>query len=85
MKKDGRDVEMILTYKLMDGSKYGLSTGTKRGFCTKEFYEFDSVEEIETLMLGLADMLNKIRLEHNGKLPKGGKREYINEVRKWQK
>lgn len=46
MKKDGRDVEMILTYKLMDGSKYGLSTGTKRGFCTKEFYEFDSVESI---------------------------------------
>lgn len=72
MKKDGRDVEMILTYKLMDGSKYGLSTGTKRGFCicTKEFYEFDSVEEIETLMLGLADMLNKIRLEHNGKFPR---------------
>lgn len=54
----------------MDGSKYGLSTGTKRGFCTKEFYEFDSVEEIETLMLGLADMLNKIRLEHNGKFPR---------------
>ena len=53
-----------------DGSKYGLSTGAKRGFCTREFYEFDSVEEIETLMLGLADMLNKIRLEHNGKLPR---------------
>lgn len=73
MKKDGRDVEMILTYKLMDGSKYGLSTGTKRGFCTictKEFYNFDSVEEIETLMLGLADMLNKIRLEYNGKFPR---------------
>ena len=35
-------------------------------------------------MLGLADMLNKIRLEHNGKF-QGGKREYINEVRKWQK
>ena len=70
MEKDGRDVEMILTYKLEDGSKYGLSTGAKRGFCTKEFYEFDSVEEIETPMLGLADMLNKIRLEHNGKLPR---------------
>lgn len=70
MEKDGRDVEMILTYKLVDGSKYGLSTGAKRGFCTKEFYEFDSVEEVETLMLGLADMLNKIRLEHNGKLPR---------------
>lgn len=61
---------MILTYKLVDGSKYGLSTGTKRGFCTREFYDFDSVEEIETLMLGLADMLNKIRLEHNGKFPR---------------
>lgn len=47
MEKDGRDVEMILTYKLVDGSKYGLSTGAKLGFCTKEFYEFDSVEEIE--------------------------------------
>ena len=70
MKKDSRDVEMILTYKLEDGSKYGLSTGAKRGFCTREFYEFDSVEEVEILMLGLADMLNKIRLEHNGKLPR---------------
>ena len=70
MKKDGRDVEMILTYKPMNGSRYGLSTGTKRGFCTREFYEFDSVEEVETLMLGLADMINKIRLEHNGKLPR---------------
>lgn len=70
MKKDSRDVEMILTYKLEDGSKYGLSTGAKRGFCTREFYEFDSVEEVETLMLGLADMLNKIILEHNGKLPR---------------
>lgn len=70
MKKDGRDVEMILTYKPMNGSRYGLSTGTKRGFCTREFYEFDSVEEVETLMLGLADMLNKIRLEYNGKLPR---------------
>ena len=68
MKKDGRDVGMILMYKLMDGSKYGLSTGTKQSFCTREFYEFDSIEEIETLMLGLADMLNKIRLEHNRKL-----------------
>ena len=29
MEKDGRDVEMILTYKLEDGSKYGLSTGAK--------------------------------------------------------
>lgn len=70
MKKDGRDVGMILMYKLMDGSKYGLSTGTKQNFCTREFYEFDSIEEIEILMLGLADMLNKIRLEHNGKLPR---------------
>lgn len=76
MEKDGRDVEMILTYKLEDGSKYGLSTGAKRGFCTREFYEFDSVEEVETLMLGLADMLNKIRLEHNGN-SQGGKRENI--------
>ena len=42
----------------------------KRGICTKEFYDFDSVEEIGTLMLGLADMLNKIRLEHNGKFPR---------------
>lgn len=70
MEKDGRNVEMILTYKLVDGSKYGLSTGAKLGFCTKEFYEFDNVEEIETLMLGLADMLNKIRLEYNGKFPR---------------
>ena len=70
MQKDSRDAEIIFTYKLVDGSKYGLSTGTKRGFCTREFYDFDSVEEIETLMLGLADMLNKIRLEHNGKFPR---------------
>ena len=70
MQKDSKDAEIIFTYRLVDGTKYGLSTGTKRGFCTKEFYEFDSVEEIETLMLGLADMLNKIRLEHNGKLPR---------------
>lgn len=70
MQKDSKDAEIIFTYRLVDGTKYGLSTGTKRGFCTKEFYDFDSVEEIETLMLGLADMLNKIRLEHNGKFPR---------------
>lgn len=70
MQKDSRDAEIIFTYRLVDGSKYGLSTGTKRGFCTREFYDFDNVEEIETLMLGLADMLNKIRLEHNGKFPR---------------
>lgn len=70
MQKDSRDAEIIFTYRLVDGTKYGLSTGTKRGFCTREFYDFDSVEEIETLMLGLADMLNKIRLEHNGKFPR---------------
>ena len=70
MQKDSKDAEIIFTYRLVDGTKYGLSTGTKRGICTKEFYNFDSVEEIETLMLGLADMLNKIRLEHNGKLPR---------------
>ena len=70
MQKDSKDVEIIFTYRLVDGTKYGLSTGTKRGICTKEFYDFDSVEEIETLMLGLADMLNKIRLEHNGKFPR---------------
>lgn len=70
MQKDRKDAEIIFTYRLVDGTKYGLSTGTKRGICTKEFYDFDSVEEIETLMLGLADMLNKIRLEHNGKFPR---------------
>lgn len=70
MQKDSKDAEIIFTYRLVDGTKYRLSTGTKRGICTKEFYDFDSVEEIETLMLGLADMLNKIRLEHNGKFPR---------------
>lgn len=70
MQKDSKGAEIIFTYRLVDGTKYGLSTGTKRGICTKEFYDFDSVEEIETLMLGLADMLNKIRLEHNGKFPR---------------
>ena len=70
MQKDSKDAEIIFTYRLVDGTKYGLSTGTKRGMCTKEFYNFDSVEEIETLMLGLSDMLNKIRLEHNGKFPR---------------
>lgn len=70
MQKDSKDAEIIFTYRLVDGTKYGLSTGTKRGICTKEFYDFDSVEEIETLMLGLADMLNKIRLEHNRKFPR---------------
>lgn len=70
MQKDSKDAEIIFTYRLVDGTKYGLSTGTKRGICTKEFYDFDSVEEIEALMLGLADMLNKIRLEHNGKFPR---------------
>lgn len=70
MQKDSKDAEIIFTYRLVDGTKYELSTGTKRGICTKEFYDFDSVEEIETLMLGLADMLNKIRLEHNGKFPR---------------
>ena len=70
MQKDSKDAAIIFTYRLVDGTKYGLSTGTKRGICTKEFYDFDSVEEIETLMLGLADMLNKIRLEHNGKFPR---------------
>ena len=70
MKKDDGNAEIIFTYRVPYGAKYGLSTGEKRGFCTREFYEFDSVEEVETLMLGLADMLNKIRLEHNGKLPR---------------
>lgn len=70
MQKDSRDAEIIFTYRLVDGTKYGLSTGTKRGLCTREFYDFDSVKEIETLMLGLADMLNKIRLEHNEKFPR---------------
>ncbi len=70
MQKDSKDAEIIFTYRLVDGTKYGLSTGTKRGICTKEFYDFDSVEEIEMLMLGLADMLNKIRLEHNGNFPR---------------
>ena len=35
-----------------------------------ETLSYNSAEEIETLMLGLADMLNKIRLEHNGKFPR---------------
>lgn len=70
MQKDGRDAEIIFTYRLVDGSKYGLSIGTKRGLYTRELYDFDSVEEIEALMLGLADVLNKIKLESNGKLPR---------------
>lgn len=37
MKKDGRDVEMILTYKLEDDSKYGLSTGTNEAFVQENF------------------------------------------------
>lgn len=71
MKKDDRDVEMIFTYRSPRGAKYGLSTdGNIRFFCTGECYEFDSAEEIETLMLGLADMLNKLRLENRGRLPR---------------
>lgn len=37
MQKDSKDAEIIFTYRLVDGTKYGLSTGTKRGICTKEF------------------------------------------------
>ena len=70
MQKDSKDAEIIFTYRLVDGTKYGLSTGTKRGICIREFYDFDSAEEIKTLMFGLSDMLNKIKLEHNGKFPR---------------
>lgn len=69
MKKDDRKAEIIFTYRLPHGKKYGLSTCANLPLCTRECYEFDSVEEIETLMLGLADMLNKLRLENNGRLP----------------
>lgn len=69
MQKDGTDISIVFTCRFVDGSKYGLSIGEKYG-CIRENYDFDSVEEIETLMLGLADMLNKIKLEHNGELPR---------------
>ena len=29
MQKDSKDAEIIFTYRLVDGTKYGLSTGTK--------------------------------------------------------
>lgn len=68
MKKSDRDVEMIFTYRLPHGAEYGLSTGEKGCYCTREFFEFDNMEEIENLMLGLADMLNKLRLKTNGRI-----------------
>lgn len=61
-------VEMIFSYKVPYGNRYGLSTGNKGGFCTREMYEFENVTEIENLMLGLADMLNKIRCNNGGNL-----------------
>lgn len=69
MQKDGTDISIVFTCMFIDGTKYGLSVGEKYG-CIREFCDFDSAEEIETLMFGLADMLNKIKSEHNGKLPK---------------
>lgn len=69
MQKDGTDISIVFTCRFVDGTKYGLSVGEKHG-CIREFCDFDSVEEIETLMFGLADMLNKIKIEHNGKLPR---------------
>lgn len=69
MQKDGTDISIVFTCRFVDGTKYGLSVGEKHGYI-REFCDFDSAEEIETLMLGLADMLNKIRLEHNGKFPR---------------
>lgn len=71
MQKDSKDAEIIFTYRLVDGTKYGLSTGTKRGICTKEFYDFDSVEmKLKRLCLDWLICLIKIRLEHNGKSPR---------------
>lgn len=61
-------VEMIFSYKVPYGNRYGLSTGNKGGFFTREMYEFENVTEIENLMLGLADMLNKIRCDNGGNL-----------------
>ena len=61
MQKDGTDISIVFTCRFVDGTKYG---------CIREFCDFDSAEEIETLMFGLADMLNKIKSEHNGKLPR---------------
>lgn len=69
MQKDGTDISIVFTCRFVDGTKYGLSVGEKYG-CIREFCDFDSVEEIETLMFGLADILNKIKSEHNGKLPR---------------
>ena len=69
MQKDGTDTSIVFTCRFVDGTKYGLSVCEKFG-CIREYYDFDSVEEIKTLMLGLADMLNKIKLEHNGELPR---------------
>lgn len=65
---DGEHVEMIFSYKVPYENRYGLSTGNKGVFCTREMYEFENVTEIENLMLGLADMLNQIRRDHNGNL-----------------
>ena len=64
----GEHVEMIFSYEVPYGNKYGLSTGNKGSFCTREMYEFENVTEIENLMLGLADMLNKIRCNNGGNL-----------------
>lgn len=70
--EDSTIVENMLrwffSYEVPYGNKYGLSTGNKGGFCTREMYEFENVTEIENLMLGLADMLNKIRCNNGGNL-----------------
>lgn len=65
---NGEHVEMIFSYKVPYGNSYGLSTGNKSNFCTREMYKFENVAEIENLMLGLADMLNQIRRDNNGNL-----------------
>jgi len=50
MQKDGTDISIVFTCRFIDGTKYGLSVGEKYG-CIREFCDFDSAEEIETLML----------------------------------
>lgn len=75
MKKNNRDTEVIFTYQLPQpfyrNDTFAVTTGARDNLCTREFYEFDNVEEIEKLMLGLADMLNELRrLKSNGRMPR---------------
>lgn len=65
-----RATEVIFTYKIPYGNEYVVSIGTVDSFAQKDLFEFESAEEIENLMLGLANMLTMIKRDNKGYLPR---------------